>query len=100
MRYDTEVLFVKETDVGYNPVLGDWVPGKKEVTEKMANVTGLGSEKARLIFGDAKKTRNIVRLRNPYISDWDYLVIAGTEFTFEHSSHFSQKAGFIVAEKT
>ncbi|EAF6819058.1 TPA: hypothetical protein ACSY63_06700 [Listeria monocytogenes] len=98
MRYDTEVLFVKEVEGGYSPELGKWVQESKKVTSQMANVTDLGAEKSRLFFGEVRNFHKVIRLRNPYLESWSYAVISEREYTEKKSSQSRHKSSFIVGE--
>ena len=75
MRYDTKVTFVIEKDEYYNPVLSIHVDGTKEETNLRANVTDLGTDRSKVLFGDIKQGAKVVRLLRPYTKKWDYVLI-------------------------
>lgn len=75
MRYDTKVTFVVEKDEYYDPVLGEYVDGTKEETNLRANVTDLGTDRSKVLFGDIKQGAKVVRLLRPYTKKWDYVLI-------------------------
>lgn len=75
MRYDTEVNFVVEKDEYYDPVLSIHVDGTKEETKLRANVTDLGTDRSKVLFGDIKQGAKVIRLLRPYTKKWDYVLI-------------------------
>ncbi len=75
MRYDTKVTFVIEKDEYYDHVLGEYVDGTKEETKLRANVTDLGTDRSKVLFGDIKQGAKVVRLLRPYTKKWDYVLI-------------------------
>lgn len=75
MRYDTKVTFVIEKDEYYDPVLGEYVAGTKEETNLRANVTDLGTDRSKVLFGDIKQGAKVIRLLRPYTKKWDYVLI-------------------------
>lgn len=75
MRYDTKVTFVVEKDEYYDPVLGEYVGGTKEETNLRANVTDLGTDRSKVLFGDIKQGAKVIRLLRPYTKEWDYVLI-------------------------
>ncbi|WP_301389899.1 hypothetical protein [Enterococcus entomosocium] len=75
MRYDTEVTFVIEKGGYYDPDLGEHVEPNLEETIKLANVTDLGTDRSKALFGDIKQGAKVIRLLRPYTKEWDYVLI-------------------------
>lgn len=75
MRYDTEVTFVVERDGYYNPNIGEHVEPTKVRTIKLANVTDLGTDRSKALFGNIKQGAKVIRLLRPYMEEWDYVLI-------------------------
>lgn len=75
MRYDTEVTFVIEKDGYYDPELGEHVEPTLAKTVKLANVTDLGTDRSKTLFGDIKQGAKVIRLLGPYTKEWDYVLI-------------------------
>lgn len=75
MRYDTEVTFVIEKDGYYDPELGEHVDPTLDEKIKLANVTDLGTDRSKVLFGDIKEGAKVIRLLRPYTKEWDYVLI-------------------------
>lgn len=98
MRYLDKVIFVKESGGGYDPALGEERPKTEVETTLYANVTDLGTDRAQALFGDFKKRRKVVRLLNPYKSEWDYLYYDDVKYQFAGHTDLNRKQSFIVEE--
>lgn len=104
MRYDTKVTFVIEKDEYYDPVLGEYVDGTKEETNLRANVTDLGTDRSKVLFGDIKQGAKVIRLLRPYTKKWDYVLIYNKltketqKFEIITERNLRQKNTFIVQE--
>ena len=75
MRYDTEVTFVIEKDGYYDLELGEHVDPTIDEKIKLANVTDLGTDRSKALFGDIKEGAKVIRLLRPYTKDWNYVLI-------------------------
>lgn len=75
MRYDTEVTFVIEKDGYYDPELGEHVEPSLDEKLKFANVTDLGTDRSKALFGDIKQGAKVIRLLRPYKKEWNYVLI-------------------------
>jgi hypothetical protein len=75
MRYDTPVIFVVEEAGRYDPETGEHAEPTKEETHKLANVTDLGTDRSKVLFGDIKQGAKVIRLLRPYMKKWDYVLI-------------------------
>ena len=98
MRYLDKVTFVKASGGGYDPVLGEERQPTEVKTTVDANVTDLGTDRAQALFGDYKKKRKVVRMLNPYKSEWDYLHYNDGKYQFASHTDLSRKQSFIVEE--
>ncbi|MDG3374531.1 hypothetical protein [Enterococcus thailandicus] len=75
MRYDTEVTFIIEKDGYYDPDLGGHVEPTLDKKIKLANVTDLGTDRSKALFGNIKEGAKVIRLLRPYTKEWDYVLI-------------------------
>lgn len=75
MRYDTRVTFIVETGEYYDPNLGEYVGGSTDEKPLFANVTDLGTDRSKVLFGDIKQGAKVIRLLRPYTKKWDYVLI-------------------------
>lgn len=75
MRYDTEVTFVIGKGGYYDPDKGEHVEPTLDETFKFANVTDLGTDRSKALFGDIKQGAKVIRLLRPYTKEWDYVLI-------------------------
>lgn len=100
MRYDKKIIFVTEKDGGYDPEIGEYTEPTKEKTIKRANITDLGTERSKVLFGDIKQGAKIVRLLRPYVKKWDYAFIDDIEYVIVTSRQLRLKNTFILQEVT
>lgn len=75
MRYDTKLVFIVGNGGYYNPDKGEHVDNEKVETIKYANVTDLGTDRSKVLFGDIQQGAKVIRLLRPYKKAWDYVLI-------------------------
>lgn len=75
MRYDTEVIFVLEKNGYYDTETGKHIEPILDKKLKLANVTDLGTDRSKALFGEIKQGAKVIRLLRPYTKDWDYVLI-------------------------
>ena len=77
MRYDTEVLFIKNGEGShYDPDLGEWIEDEPTVTATDANVTDLGTNRSVALFGSIKQGAKVIRTQSLFlIPEWDTIEI-------------------------
>ena len=82
MRYDTEVLFIKNGEGShYDPNLGEWIEGEPTVTATDANVTDLGTDRSVALFGSIKQGAVVVRTQPLFlVPEWDSIEINGKSY--------------------
>lgn len=98
MRYDKKIIFVIETEGGYDPDLGEHIEPTIDKVEKMANITDLGTERSKVLFGDIKQGAKVVRLMRPYLKNWDYAFIDDVKYKIVTSRKLRLKNTFILQE--
>lgn len=99
MNYNKKILFVTEDGKKYNPETSEHesVLIKKY---KRANVTDLGTDRSKALFGDVKQGAKVIRLKRPYITPWDYVEYEGKTYNIITHRDARLRAGFIVQEVT
>lgn len=98
MRYDKKIVFVIETGGEYDPELGEHIEPAIVKTEKMANITDLGTERSKVLFGDVKQGAKVVRLLRPYLKKWDYALIGNDKYKIVTGRQLRLKNTFILQE--
>ena len=76
MRFDTKVTFW-QSSTKYVP--GKGYGAKTKLTEIMANVTDLGTNRSKQLFGEVQTGNKIIGLVAPVGVKWDSLTISGDE---------------------
>lgn len=76
MRFDTKVTFW-QSSTKYVP--GKGYGAKTKLTEIMANVTDLGTNRSMQLVGDVNTGNKVVRLVTPVGVKWDSLTIGDDE---------------------
>lgn len=97
MNYNKNIVFITEEDEKYNPETSEYesVLNKKS---KRANVTDLGTDRSKALFGDIKQGAKVIRLKRPYNSPWDYIEYEGKTYNIITHRDARLRAGFIVQE--
>lgn len=98
MRYDKKIIFVVENGGGYDPEIGEHVEPIVHQTVKMANITDLGTERSKVLFGDIKQGAKVVRLMRPYLKNWDHAFINDVKYKIVTSRELRLKNTFIIQE--
>ncbi|GAA3251640.1 Phage protein [Lactococcus lactis subsp. lactis] len=98
MRYDKKIIFVTETGGGYDPELGEHIEPTIVKTKKMANITDLGTERSKVLFGDVKQGAKVVRLLRPYLKNWDFVLIGNDKYKIVTGRQLRLKNTFILQE--
>lgn len=82
MRYDTEVLFIKNGEGShYDPDLGEWIDDEPTITATNANVTDLGTNRSVALFGNIKQGAVVIRTQPLFIiPEWDIVEIDGKSY--------------------
>lgn len=96
MRYATPIFFVSEGKKQYDPDSGSWLDGEIVKVQKRANVTHMGAERQKVVFGDVKLNRYVVRLQRAHTNSYDYIEIAGEKFTVDTERCPSDKRSLVV----
>lgn len=92
MRFDREVTFFKESN-RYNPKTGGY-GGNAEVAKILANVTDLGLDRTKQLFGEVDTDKKVIRLVHPVGSAWSYCVIDGDKQKYVQVSNTDALKGF------
>lgn len=98
MRYDQKIIFIAETKGGYDPEIGEHTEPITTMTTKYANVTDLGTNRSKELFGDIKQGAKVIRLLRPYEKIWDKVEIENVSYEIVTSRILRLKNTFIVQE--
>lgn len=98
MRYSTPVYFQTITPGKLDTSTGNY--GEDTVTEekRYANVTNVGDEVLRLVYGELKEGCLVVRLQNHYTAPFDRIRIGEKLYSTSRVKQLSVKHVFIVSE--
>lgn len=96
MRYDTPVIFVKDTGKRYDPDSGEWIKGEPVRVKKYANVTHMGVERQQAVFGDVRADRFILRLQRVYRQPYDFIELDGKRCAVDTERCPSDRQGLVV----
>lgn len=98
MRYDQKIIFIVETEGGYDPEIGEHTEPTTDRKIKYANVTDLGTNRSKELFGDVKQGAKVIRLLRPYKKVWDKVQIGDESYEIVTSRKLRLKNTFIVQE--
>lgn len=100
MRYNKLITFIHETEGKYNPDTGEYDDPVKESDSKRVNLTDLGTDRSKTLFGDIKEGAKVIRLLRPYNKPWDYVVIDSKTYELTTQRDTRLRDGIIVQEVT
>lgn len=80
MVINTEIEFIREFEGDYNETTGDYDEPKKSRDVKLANVTGMGTNKMHLVFGRLQQGALTIRLYGRYEEPFDYIRVNGKDY--------------------
>lgn len=101
MRMNGRITFVREEESRYDPSKGEWVEGKLNKTTKPCNVSTLGIDRTKELFGELDTVITVARLQHPYTGQVDYVFLNGNENKrFEIKRQSSYRKGVFYLEGT
>lgn len=100
MRYDTEVLFIKNGEGShYDPDFGEWIDDEPTITATNANVTDLGTNRSVALFGSIKQGAVVIRTQPLFIiPKWDDIEIDGKSYQLTTARRPLDRNSLIVEE--
>lgn len=99
MRYDKTIYFVKNGENVYNYDTGDYEESEPVKIARSANVTDLGYESVKLLYGELKQGAKVVRIVGHHYDDCDYIEIDGKAYLVQLERRLRQETTFQVVEK-
>jgi|SRR5690606_368444 len=75
MRFADRITFVNETNAYYDPIQGEYVPGEIIKTTLPCNLSTLGIERTKELFGKIDVIITVARLQRPYTGKIDYVYL-------------------------
>lgn len=101
MRYDKAIHFVEPSDGDYyDTELGEWLENEPKITETIANVTDLGTNRSVEIFGDIKQGAKVIRTQPLFDvpKNWQYIKIDGKTYNLTTERQPHNRNSLIVQE--
>lgn len=80
MRYSDRIVFVTETEGGYNPGTGEHDEATKTIDVKPCNISPIGVERSVQLFGEIDTSIVVARLQRSYDKDFDHVEISGDRY--------------------
>lgn len=100
MRYNDEIIFVKNNDGSYyDSELGEWIEEVPVTTITTANVTDLGTNRSVTLFGHIKQGAKVIRLTPLFsVPEWDYIEINSKTYELATEREPLERNTLIVQE--
>lgn len=100
MRYSDRVIFVTESEGGFNPDTGNHDEAVQVKETKPCNITPVGTERSVQLFGEIDTNIIVSRLQRPYNRVIDYVVIPSGQYkgryrVKEHIKHRKQSVFYL-----
>lgn len=86
MRFNKRITFITEGESYYDPIIGDYVEGKKDRDVVPANISKTSAEQSKQLFGDIDTIMTIARLQRPYAKEFDYIEIDSKPYKLVRNS--------------
>ncbi|NUF26337.1 hypothetical protein [Bombilactobacillus mellis] len=81
MRLTNFVKFYKEENSSYNPDTGQYDDSNQLIAVLPANVTDLGADRTKELFGNLDTDMKVIRTFQPVNFNWSYCLIDNTKFS-------------------
>lgn len=95
MRFDKRVTLVKELESQYNPVTGRYDEGVTMKEILPCNVSGVGLERTKELFGEIDAHVSTIRLRHPVKKAVDYVELEGMRYSLLNTSDWRKGVLFV-----
>lgn len=89
---------LNETGGGYNPDTGRHEPPVTQFTVLPCNVSSLGIDRRRALFGDFDVERIVVRLQQPYEGAITKAIVEGKAYKLTQHNQFNPRTAFYLEE--
>ncbi|SIT91693.1 hypothetical protein [Edaphobacillus lindanitolerans] len=98
MRFADRVTFIQETGGGYNPDTGRHEPPEIRRETLPCNLSYVGIDRQKELFGQIDRATAIVRLRQPYSRRFDYAEIEGRRYALSRRTPLRSVNAFYLEE--
>lgn len=85
MRYNKEVYFQKLEKGKYNPDTGNYEDDYIKETLQFASIMDTRTENQTMLYGKPKEGSFTIHLKNPYLSDYDFIRIGAKSYQVDYS---------------
>ena len=100
MRYSDRIVFVTETEGGYNPGTGEHDEVIKTADVKPCNISPIGVERSVQIFGEVDTSIVVARLQRSYDKAFDYVEVSGNRYNVKrHVPHRTESVFYLGGVK-
>ena len=98
MRYADRVTFYRESEGRYDPELSQYVEGRSDFDTLPCNVSNLGIDRRKELFGRVDRSMIVVRLQRSYDREWDYAEVNGRRYEQVSKHPFRTETAFYLEE--
>ena len=99
MRYDVEVNFIVKGEKVYDESTGNYIAGIDVPTPKWVNVSDLGEDRKKMLFGNLNVKAKVIRIQGVYTDKFDLIELGTSKYVVESAKHFRNESVFYVGEK-
>lgn len=99
MRYDCEVNFIKDGSKIYDESTGNHVTLPGTQVTKWVNVSDLGEDRKKMLFGNLNVKAKVIRIQGVYTDKFDSIALGTSKYVVESAKHFRNESVFYVGEK-
>jgi len=95
MRYSKRVTFVTKIGGGFNPDTGKHDKPREVRDEKACNVSTVGVDRSKELFGEIDTIVTVIRLQRPYDKQFDYIELNDEPYNVRRQSDYRRGAFYL-----
>ncbi|WP_079708620.1 hypothetical protein [Paraliobacillus ryukyuensis] len=88
MRFNDRITFIKLGESYYDPDQGRYVESNPVNTIKPCDISSVGIERSKELFGEIDTNVIVVRLQHPYTDSFDQIEINNTPYQMQRQSNY------------
>lgn len=88
MRFDKRITFVSIGESYYDPIKGEYVESEPVMETVPCNLSTLGIQRTKELFGEIDRTITVARLQRSYNKQFDHVLINEQKYNVKRRSDY------------
>lgn len=95
MRFNRRITFITQAEDFYNPHTGEYVVSEPIKVTKACNLSALGINRRKELFGDIQEEVLVARLQQPYTHTFAYVEVGKKRYKVTQQSNYRKGVLFL-----